>query len=91
MIILSPIGLLASGTAWGEWDASELLQQLKTAHLSQVLPTGMAHGLNFNALFSDYAIQGLPLPLGYMLSALTAVLIFYLIGKLVINHYATHA
>ncbi|WP_424349652.1 cobalt transporter CbiM [Latilactobacillus sp. 5-91] len=91
LIILSPIGLLASGTAWGEWDASELLQQLKAAHLSQVLPTGMAHGLNFNALFSDYTIQGLPLPLGYMLSALTAVLIFYLIGKLVINHYATHA
>lgn len=71
LIVLSPLGLLASGTAWGEWNNHELAQRLHTA-----APAGMTHGFHFNALFSDYAIHGLSLPLGYILSAVTAVLIF---------------
>jgi len=91
LIVLSPIGLLASGTAWGEWSASELVAQLKHDHLGHSLPSGMAHGLNFNALFSDYTVAGVPLSLGYILSAVTAVIVFYLIGKLVMNHYSTQS
>ena len=91
LAILSPLGLLAHGTAWGEWDAAQLLAQLKRAHLGQKLPTGMAHGLHFNALFSDYAIHGLPVSIGYILSALTALLICYLLGKLVISHDTNRA
>ncbi|WP_275781652.1 cobalt transporter CbiM [Latilactobacillus curvatus] len=91
LTILSPIGLLASGTAWGEWSASELVAQLKHDHLGHSLPSGMAHGLNFNALFSDYTVAGVPLSLGYILSAVTAVIVFYLIGKLVMNHYSTQS
>lgn len=91
LTILSPIGLLASGTAWGEWSASELVAQLKHDHLGHSLPSGMAHGLNFNALFSDYIVAGVPLSLGYILSAVTAVIVFYLIGKLVMNHYSTQS
>ena len=78
LIVLSPLGLLASGTAWGEWSTRELSQRLQTA-----APTGMTHGVHFNALFSDYAIHGLNLPLGYILSAITAVLIFTLLVRVV--------
>ena len=58
MIVLSPLGLLASGTAWGEWDSSELLSNMHNEHLGSTLPTGMAHGMNFNALFGDYTVPG---------------------------------
>ncbi|MFD1317941.1 cobalt transporter CbiM [Loigolactobacillus zhaoyuanensis] len=80
LIVLSPLGLLASGTAWGEWSNQELTHRLHTA-----APVGMTHGVHFNALFSDYAIHGLNLPLGYILSALTAVLIFAVLMR-VLQH-----
>lgn len=76
---LSPLGLLASNTAWGEWDPTELKQLLAQQHLSTQAPQGMVHGFHFQALFSDYAIAGLPVSIGYILSALTAILIFLLL------------
>lgn len=82
MIVLSPLGLLASGTAWGEWDTSELLAKMHAEHLGNTLPHGMAHGMSFNALFGDYTVPGTALPLGYILSAVTAVLVFLIIGKI---------
>lgn len=82
MIVLSPLGLLASGTAWGEWDTSELLAKMHAEHLGNTLPHGMVHGMNFNAVFGDYTVPGTALPLGYILSAVTAVLVFLIIGKI---------
>lgn len=82
MVVLSPLGLLASGTAWGEWDPSELLSNMHNEHLGSTLPTGMAHGMNFNALFGDYTVPGTAISLGYILSAITAVLVFLLLGKI---------
>ncbi|MDE7023254.1 MAG: PDGLE domain-containing protein, partial [Ligilactobacillus sp.] len=82
MILLSPLGLLASGTAWGEWDPSELLSNMHNEHLGSTLPTGMAHGMNFNALFGDYTVPGTTISLGYILSAITAVLVFLVLGKI---------
>ncbi|WP_047998679.1 cobalt transporter CbiM [Lactiplantibacillus herbarum] len=76
---LSPLGLLASNTAWGEWDATELKQRLVQQHVSTSAPRGMVHGFHFQALFSNYDIAGLPISMGYILSALTAVLIFLLL------------
>lgn len=85
MVVLSPLGLLASGTAWGEWDASELLGKMHSEHLGKTLPTGMAHGVDFNALFGDYTVPGTTLSLGYILSAVTAVLVFLLLGKILMS------
>jgi len=76
---LSPLGLLASNTAWGEWDPTELKQMLVQQHLSTQAPQGMVHGFHFQALFSNYAIAGLPVSVGYILSALSAILIFLLL------------
>lgn len=81
LVILSPLGLLAQGTAFGEWSKEELAHRLVGTHLATGLPAGMRHGLDYGAAFSDYQIPGTMLPLGYVLSAVTAILIFVLIGK----------
>lgn len=79
LAVLSPLGLLASNTAWGEWSPQELKQQLVQQHLGTHVPQGMQHGFQFDALFSDYAIGGLPVSVGYVLSAATALIIFLLL------------
>ncbi|HHB0784566.1 TPA: cobalt transporter CbiM [Enterococcus faecium] len=87
MIILSPIGILAQGTAFGEWSNKELLQNLKTENISAILPFGMKNGISYNTIFNDYSIPGLPISLGYFLCAVTGVLIFFLICKVMIAFY----
>ncbi|WP_137625115.1 cobalt transporter CbiM [Lactiplantibacillus pingfangensis] len=81
LVLLSPLGLLASNTAWGEWSPAELKQRLVAQHLSQQGPQGMVRGLHFKALFQDYTIGNLPISVGYILSAVTAVLIFLLLMR----------
>ena len=71
LIVASPLGLLAPGTAWGEWGT----QQLKERGLAAV-PTGLQKlsGL-WGAPLAGY---NLPLlgntNLGYLLSAVTGIL-----------------
>ncbi len=89
LVVLSPIGLLASGTAFGEWDKTELLHRLKLEHISSSVPAGMNHGFNYTALFGDYTIPGTSLPIGYILSAITAILIFFLISKVLMAVYGS--
>ncbi|OPX88266.1 MAG: Fused nickel transport protein NikMN [Pelotomaculum sp. PtaB.Bin104] len=75
MVVLSPLGLLAAGTAWGEWSAEELVEKVgfipegyrKTADLRQ-------------ALMPDYSIPGLDgsffcSSLVYIASAVMGILI----------------
>lgn len=78
LIVLSPLGLLADGTAFGEWSAEEL-----GSLLHGKVPTGIKNGFSFEALFSDYTIPGTKIAIGYILSAITAVLIFYIISKII--------
>lgn len=78
LIVLSPLGLLANGTAFGEWSAEEL-----GSLLHGKVPTGIKNGFSFEALFSDYTIPGTKIAIGYILSAVTAVLIFYIISKII--------
>lgn len=78
LIVLSPLGLLADGTAFGEWSTEEL-----GSLLHGKVPTGIKNGFSFEALFSDYTIPGTKIAIGYILSAVTAVLIFYIISKII--------
>lgn len=82
-VLLSPLGLLAKGTAWGEWDLKELVGTLKENHLPSNRPQGMVHGLSFHSLFSDYTIPGLPIGIGYILCGVTAILVFLLLYRLI--------
>lgn len=87
LIFISPIGLLAKGTAFGEWSNEELLEQLKSGQLVGILPEGMKNGISYQSLFSEYKIPGMSISLGYALSAVTAIIIFILIGKVLLGVY----
>ena len=76
LICLTPLGLLASGTAWGEWDSEEL------SSLAGYTPQGMSGGLNYSALLPDYSVSGLPDAVGYIVSAAFGVAILVIIFKL---------
>lgn len=88
LVLLSPIGLIAQGTAFGEWSKEEMLEKLKVEKLATSLPQGMQKGLDYQGIFSDYTIPGTSLSVGYILSAITAILLFVLIGKLIGSLYA---
>lgn len=87
LVIITPIGLLASGTAFGEWSGEELLEKLQSSNTMAALPTGMANGIFFNSLFTDYEIPGINVGIGYVLSAVTAVLLFFIFAKLIGSMY----
>ena len=70
LIIATPLGLLAPGTAWGEWGAGELANMGLGA-----VPQGMAalQGL-WGAPLADYDVPALGnASLGYVLSAMAGV------------------
>jgi len=79
--LLTPLGLLASGTAWGEWSGKELQAQLG------FVPSGLEKlGAFWNhVLFPNYAIGGFQQSFwqeafGYILSAFFALLVIGIIG-----------
>ncbi|MCX6111812.1 MAG: cobalt transporter CbiM [Proteobacteria bacterium] len=53
MAILSPLGLLASGTAWGEWGNQELKKMLG------YIPSGVAKGFSFNSIMPGYVLPSI--------------------------------
>ncbi|OGP65933.1 MAG: hypothetical protein A3K22_06065, partial [Deltaproteobacteria bacterium RBG_16_42_7] len=85
LIILTPLGLLAKGTAWGEWASEELIALLG------YVPEGLKglEGL-WTSLMPDYNIPGFnshaKSAVGYIISAALGssiiVLIIYLAGKI---------
>lgn len=79
LIALVPLGLLATGTAFGEWGNEELMDMLG------YVPKGMEGGFSFNSIMPDYAIEGLPDVLTYYLSAIIGVGLLIIIFKLLAN------
>lgn len=79
LICLSPLGLLATGTAWGEWGADEMVD------LVGFTPKGMESGIlsSFEAICPDYAIGSLPEVVAYILSAIIGIGIAVILFKLV--------
>ena len=80
LALLTPLGLLAAGTAWGEWAAEELPGL-------GFIPRGMERlGSIWSAPIPDYAVPYLGEKVGYVLSAIIGiaviVLLFWLLGRL---------
>lgn len=85
MICLCPIGLLAQGTAWGEWGADEIKAVSSSGKALGFVPKGMTHGFNFSALMPDYSVKGMPDAFGYILSAIAGAAILLIVFKLAGN------
>ncbi len=83
LICLSPIGLLATGTAWGEWGMDEIKDVTAGGNALGFVPEGMANGFDFKVLIPDYAVKGLPEKAGYIISAIAGVAILLIIFKIV--------
>jgi cobalt/nickel transport system permease protein len=83
LICLSPLGLLATGTAWGEWGADEIAEVASSGTALGFVPQGMTTGIHFEAPAPDYAIAGVPDALGYILSAIAGAAILVILFKLV--------
>jgi len=83
MVCLSPIGLLATGTAWGEWGAQEINTVVTNGNALGFIPKGMQKGFSFKALMPDYSVNGIPEVMGYMLSAIGGIAIMIIIFKLI--------
>lgn len=78
LIVLTPIGLLAEGTAWGEWGADEI-----AGTGAGFTPAGMLNGMNYSALLPDYSVQGMPAWFGYILSAAVGAAVIIILFKLI--------
>lgn len=83
LVCLSPVGLLAAGTAWGEWSIDEIRNVVTGGSALGYTPTGMANGIDFATLMPDYAVAGFPEFLGYVLSAAVGVALLVIVFKLV--------
>lgn len=83
LICLSPLGLLATGTAWGEWGVDEIKNVVTGGNALGYVPDGIANGFHFKALMSDYSINGMPQIAGYILSAVAGAAGLLIIFKMI--------
>jgi len=82
LVALTPLGLLASGTAWGEWTSQEIATLTQNGHSLGSVPEGIAKGFRFPALAPEYGFSGIPEPLGYILSAVAGAALLVILFKL---------
>ena len=90
LIVLSPLGLLAEGTAWGEWGADEIAATQATADGPELgyTPSGLApeNAFVWNAPIPDYSLAesapGLPDWAAYVLSAIIGTALSVVLAKL---------
>lgn len=83
LICLTPLGLLAAGTAWGEWGADEIQSIVSGGKALGYVPKGMANGFSFETIFPDYTVSGLPDFVGYIISAVLGVAIVIILFKII--------
>jgi cobalt/nickel transport system permease protein len=82
LVCLSPLGLLAAGTAWGEWGADEIGGVVSGGSALGYTPAGMENGFRFSAPLPDYTVGNMPEIAGYVLSAVAGAAILVIVFKL---------
>ena len=83
LVCLSPLGLLATGTAWGEWSTDKISSVVSGGGTLGYTPSGMSTGLNYSAFLPDYSLSGLPKEVGYIISAMLGVAILVIAFKII--------
>ena len=82
LIIISPIGLIAEGTAWGEWAPEEILNDTSSGVSLGFIPEKLLNGFNYEAFFPDYTMSGTTDILAYIASAIIGVALLIIIFKI---------
>jgi cobalt/nickel transport system permease protein len=83
LIAIAPVGLLATGTAWGEWATDEIADVISGGSSLGYIPGSMKNGFSFEAIFPDYAMPNMPEWTGYILSAVAGVAIVIILFKVI--------
>lgn len=76
LIAACPLGLLATGDAWGEWGLEDL------AEMVGYEPAGLATGWEWSSFMPDYTVGALPEVAGYIVSAVIGVTLLVVIFRL---------
>ena len=82
LIAACPLGLLATGTAWGEWGADEIAEIVTNGKALGYTPAGLENGWSLNVPMPDYALEGMNEVLAYILSAVIGVALLIILFKL---------
>ena len=83
LVVLTPLGLLASGTAWGEWGADEIAEIVQNGSELGFTPSGMETGFGFEAIMPDYTIGDINEVVAYIASAICGVALLVIFFKIV--------
>ena len=83
LIAATPLGLLATGTAWGEWGADEIADIVTNGSVLGYTPSGLENGWSLSPLMPDYSLSGINEILAYILSAIIGVALLVIIFKLI--------
>lgn len=83
LIAACPLGLLATGTAWGEWGADEIAEIVTDGKALGYTPSGLESGWSLDVPMPDYALEGMNETLAYVLSAVIGVALLIIIFKLI--------
>lgn len=90
LILLTPLGLLATGAAWGEWGADEIKEVVSNGSTLGFIPEGMKNGISFEAIMPDYSVAGIPEAVGYILSAVAGVAVLLILFKIISSFKKTN-
>lgn len=82
LVVATPLGLLAAGTAWGEWGAEEIAGIVTNGTALGYTPSGLANGWALEAPLPDYTLGNLNEIAAYILSAIIGVALLIIIFKL---------
>jgi cobalt/nickel transport system permease protein len=82
LVVASPLGLIAAGSAWGEWGPDEIKDVVNGGKPLGFVPAGMEKGFHFAAPMQDYGLKGVPDIVGYIMSAILGVAVFVIAYKL---------
>ena len=83
LIAATPLGLLATGTAWGEWGADEIAETTDGGAALGYVPEGLEKGWSLDVPMPDYALEGISEVFAYILSAVIGVALLVIIFKLI--------
>ena len=82
LIAATPLGLLATGTAWGEWGADEIAEIAETGEALGYTPQGMLEGFSLDVVMPDYTLGEVNEVAAYILSAVIGTALLVIIFKL---------
>jgi cobalt/nickel transport system permease protein len=83
LIAATPLGLLATGAAWGEWGADEIAEVTTNGVALGYVPSGLENGWSLSVLMPDYSLEGMNEVFAYILSAVIGVAMLVIIFKLI--------